>query len=91
MSRVPDEGPEGGGAQPHVAFDPQEADEERGDALHQPQVVELFGVFGVDLLQTRRGQGSFIRAPVLWLRLHGDLLPVVQPTRPQVGTMATKW
>lgn len=49
---VPDEGAEGSRAQTHVTLDPEKTDEQSCDSLHQPQVVELFGVFGVDLLQT---------------------------------------
>lgn len=79
---VPDEGSEGRGAQTHVAFDPEEAYKQRCDALHQPQVVELFGVLGVNLLQTKRGQSSFIRTPLLYAPLHGNLLPVFKLTRP---------
>lgn len=63
---VPDEGSEGSGTEAHVALDPEEADEQSCDPLHQPQVVELFGVLGVDLLQTERGQSAdFIRTPLL--------------------------
>lgn len=81
----PDEGAEGGGAQAHVALDAQEADEERGDALHQPQVVELLGVFWVDLLETQRRQSSFLRD----LGLCGDLLPVLEAARPRLGSSGT--
>lgn len=52
---APDEGSEGGGSEAHVAFDAEEADKEGGDALHQSKVVELPAVFGVHLLQARRG------------------------------------
>lgn len=83
---VPDEGPEGRGAQPHVALDPQEADEEPGDALHQPQVVELLGVFGVNLLQAQRGQSAL----VLRLRLRGSVLAALQTAGPQLVTTATR-
>lgn len=83
---VPDEGPEGRGAQPHVALHPQEADEEPGDALHQPQVVELLGVFGVNLLQAQRGQGVL----VLRLRLRGSVLAALQTAGPQLVTTATR-
>lgn len=78
----PDEGAEGGGSQAHVALDAQEADEEGGDALHQPQVVELLGVLGVDLLEAQRGQSAFLRG----LGLRGDLLPVLEAARPRLGT-----
>ena len=90
MKVVPDEGSEGSGAQTHVALDPEEAYEQSGDALHQPQVVELFGVLWVDLLQTQGGQSSFIRAPLLRLRLHGNLLPVFEPASPWLGTTDMK-
>lgn len=86
---VPDEGPEGRGAQPHVALDPQEADEEPGDALHQPQVAELLGVLGVNLLQAQRRQGALVRAPFLRLRLRGNLLTVLRTAGPQLVTAAT--
>ena len=72
---VPDEGAEGGGAQPHVALDAQEAQEERGDAVHQAQVLELLGVLGVDLLQAQRGQAVprlLLRGLVRGARLHRD-------------------
>lgn len=81
----PDEGAEGGGAQAHVALDAQEADEKRSNALHQPQVVELLGVLGVDLLEAQRGQGAFLRG----LGLRGDLLPVLKAARPRLGTSGT--
>lgn len=87
---VPDEGSEGCGAQTHVALDPEEANEQSCDSLHQPQVVELFGVFGVDLLQTQRGQGGFIRAPLLYLCLQGNLLPVFKPGSPRLGSLITE-
>lgn len=87
---VPDEGSEGCGAQTHVALDPEEANEQSCDSLHQPQVVELFGVFGVDLLQTQRGQGGFIRAPLLYLCLQGNLLPVFKPGSLRLGSLITE-
>lgn len=87
---IPDEGSEGSGAQTHVALDPEEAYEQSRDALHQPQVVELFGVLGVDLLQTQRGQSSVVRALLLRLCLHGNLLPVFKPTSLRLGTLGMK-
>jgi len=57
---VPDEGSEGRGAEAHVALDSEEAYEESCDSLHQPQVVELFGVLRVNLLQTQRRKISHL-------------------------------
>lgn len=50
---VPDESSEGCRTQTHVALDSEEAEEKCSDALHEPQVVELLGVFGVNLLETQ--------------------------------------
>lgn len=73
---APDEGSEGSGAEAHVALHPEEAYEESGDSLHQPQMVELFGVLRVDLLQAQRRQiirviwTSALRIAVRWDHLH---------------------
>ena len=87
-SYLPDEGAEAGGAQPHVALDPQEAQEEGGDAFHQPQVVELLGVLGEHLLQTQRRQEAALLAPPLRRRRVHQYLLLPFGHAPGVGPVA---
>ena len=82
---LPYKGPEARGSHPHGSLDPEEAEEDGSDAVDHPQVVELLGVLGEDLLQAQRGEGVVLRPRLLHRALlHQDVLllctPVVMET-----------